>query len=467
MYRMLVLAVLFSAFAAEAAEDKSHFAPGVVADAEALRDAALEGSGAWDILESLTTEVGARIAGSEAEARARLWAEAKFRELGFDKVWVETFTMQGWLRVSATARVLSPFPHDMAVTSLGLSTSTPAGGIEAEVIHFATVEDLIAAEDGAADGKIVFISNRMERTRNGAGYGPAVRARSIGASEAVKKGAVALVIRSIGTDDHRNPHTGAMRYEEGVPRIAAAAISNPDADMLVHQFERGGPVRMHLTVINRDMGEVTSGNVIAEFTGSEAPDELVVIGGHLDSWDLGTGAIDDGAGIAITMAAGRMIGRAENRPRRTIRVIAFGAEEVGLYGGRAYLEAHQSELNLHVIGAESDFGSGRIYRFSPNVSEDALPVMAEIAGVLAPLGIELGDNDGGAGPDLGPMQRAGMAAAGLSQDGTLYFDLHHTADDTLDKVSPEDLDQNVAAYVAFAFLAANYDGSFGNSRAAE
>lgn len=425
-----------------------------------LREGAIAGSGAYALLESLTTEVGPRLPGTPADARAVAWAAAKFEALGYDKVWTETFTMPGWARVSAAAEIVSPYPHKLVITSLGGSVSTAPEGIEAEVAHFATLADLMAADAGLVEGRIVFISNRMERSRDGSGYRPAVVARGDGPSEAAKKGALALVIRSIGTDNHRLAHTGGLNYQDGVPRIAAAALSNPDADVLVRQIERGQPVILRLKVLNRDLGTIETANVIGEITGREAPHEVVIIGGHLDSWDLGTGAIDDGAGVVITMAAGALIGELEEPPRRTIRVVAFGAEEQGLFGARAYFEAHKDELEDHIIGAESDFGAGRIWAFRPGVAAAALPVMREIWRILEPLGIEFGESTGFGGPDLMPLQAAGMAILGLRQDGTDYFDLHHSADDTLDKVDAKTLDQNVAAYAAFAYLAAEYEGRF-------
>ncbi|MFQ5535706.1 MAG: M28 family peptidase [Sphingomonadales bacterium] len=432
--------------------------------ASGLRDAAMKGSRAWEVLESLTTGIGPRLAGSENDARAVEWAVRKFHELGYDRVWTEPVKLNGWRRIDAEAAILAPYPHKMAITSLGLSTSTPETGIEAEVAHFKTIEDLMAAPADAAEGKIAFISNRMERHRDGSGYGPAVRARSLGASEAAKRGALAIIIRSIGTDSHRVPHTGAMRYEDGVTKIAAGAISNPDADILVHVLERGGPVRIRLKLLNEDLGPIVTANVIGEITGREAPNEIVLIGGHLDSWDLGTGAVDDGAGVAITMTAGHMIGALPRRPRRTIRVVAFGAEEVGVYGGKAYAAAHEAELIEHVMAAESDFGAGRIYALAPKVADAARPAMAEIAEILSPLGITLDPKEGSGGPDVGPMARQGVAVASLRQDGANYFDLHHTADDTLDKVDPAALDQNVAAYAAFAFLVAEYPGRFDDKK---
>ncbi|WP_196137507.1 M20/M25/M40 family metallo-hydrolase [Aliikangiella sp. G2MR2-5] len=420
-----------------------------------LRDQALGSNLAYEILESLTTEVGPRMAGTPQDALAVKWGVEKFKALGFDKVWTEPVTFDTWIRKSEAAEIVAPFKHQLNITALGFSVPTPDEGIEAEVIHFNTIEDLIEAEEGIADGKIVFISRKMERFRDGKGYGPAVKARSTGAVEAARKGAVAVVIRSIGTDSHRLPHTGMMRYKEGIKQIPAAAMSNPDADLMLRIFERGKPVTMKLSLNSHAGPEYTSHNVIGEMTGSEFPDEKVIIGGHLDSWDLGTGAVDDGAGVAITMAAAKIIGDAKVRPKRTIRVVLFANEEQGLVGAKAYGKAHANDIANHVTGAESDFGAGPIYAFSSNVAADNMPVVHKMAKLMKPLGIEYVDNNAGPGPDLWPVYNAGMSVFSLKQDGTDYFDLHHTADDTLDKVKPENLAQNTAAYVVFAYLSAN------------
>ncbi len=441
------------------AQDK-HFTISQIKTASELRDNAMEGTMAWDILESITTEVGPRFPGSEGDKLAVKWAMKKFEQLGYDKIWKEPVPVPVWERGIGTGEIVSPFPQPVHLAALGFSISTPKGGIEAEVIHFKTIQDLSNAPEGSLEGKIAFISHRMKRAKDLSEYRKAGGARRIGAVEASKKDAIGIIIRSLGTDDHRNPHTGGQRYQDGIKKIPAAALSNPDADVLVRQFERGLPVTFKMNLQNKDLGQSVTYNVIGEIKGSSRPDEVVVIGGHLDSWDLGTGAIDDGAGIAISMEAGRIIGNMKNRPARTIRVIAFAAEEIGLYGGREYARAHKGELNNHIIGAESDLGSGRVWEFSPGVNESSLPVMHEIHNVLKPLGIKWGDNKGTGGPDIGPMHRAGVPALNLQQDATNYFDLHHTPDDTLDKVDAKDLNQNVAAYVTFSYLAADYDGRF-------
>jgi len=467
MKKLALAAMLaFTTIGAAQAEEKTDGLPLAALEAAAkLREMALAGSGAYDVVESLTTEVGPRMAGSEADARAVAWAKAKFESFGFDKVYTEPVTFPKWVRERETAQVLSPFPQKLMIAALGRSVGTGDAPVEAEVVQFATLADLENAPEGSLIGKIAFVNNRMERFKDGHGYGPAVAARGRGASVASRQGAVAFLLRSIGTDSDRFPHTGMTGYEEGVKPIPAAALSNPDADLLANMLKRGQPVKVQLDIDAAMAEEYESANVIGEITGSEFPDEVVVIGGHLDSWDLGTGAIDDAAGVAITMRAAALIAQLPQRPKRTIRVVAFANEEQGLFGGRAYAAAHgkPGELEKHLIGAESDFGAGRIYAFSTSaVPPEAEAVVRQIAQALAPLDIEYTPGKGGPGPDLGPISRTGMAWAALQQDGTDYFDYHHTANDTLDKVEAAALDQNVAAYAVFAYLAAQSEVGFGS-----
>ena len=434
-----------------------------VENAKKLALASENGSEAYAILESLTSEVGPRLAGTPAFDRAVIWAQEKFKALGYDKVYLEPVTFPVWERRHETAQILAPFPQKLLVTALGGSVGTGATPLDAEVVEFATLDALKAAPAGSLTGKIAYISNRMARTKDGTGYGPAVVARS-GASDAAGKGAVALIIRSIGTDSDRFPHTGMQRYAEGGLKIPAAALSNPDADLLSNIIRRGKPVTVRLELDSGYSGKnKTEYNVIGEIRGRSKPDEVVVIGGHLDSWDLGTGAVDDGAGVAITMAAGAMIGRLEKAPQRTIRVIAFANEEQGLWGGKAYAETHKAELDKQQLGAESDFGAGRIYAFRAGVAPEARPVIEQIGQLLAPLGITYEATGGEPGPDISPFAALGMPWADLAQDGTDYFDLHHTANDTLDKVEAKALDQQVAAYAVMAYAAANSPIDFGRA----
>lgn len=422
------------------------------ADVAQLRDAALQDDLAWTITEGLTTEIGPRLAGTEAEARARDWAVKKLRTLGFQNVRIEPFRMPVWVRGEETAEVVAPFPQKLVLTALGNSAATAPAGLTAEVVYFPTLADLQAAPDGSLRGKIAFVSHAMMPTQDGSSYGYFGAARRSGPAIASRKGAAAMLIRSIGTDYHRNPHAGGTNFPDGVKPIPAAALSIPDAEQLERILKRGSPVRIKMTLTPRQIGMRESGNVIAEVPGSDPSAGIVLIGGHLDSWDLGTGAIDDATGVAITAAAAKRIMDA-GQPRRTIRVVWFGAEEVGVFGGRAYAEAHGSDN--HVAAAESDFGADRIWRFETNLPESAKAVGDRLATALAPLGISRGSAKASDGADVGPIMAKGVAAIDLNQAGTDYFNLHHTPDDTLDKVDAAKLRQNVAAWTAMLAIVAN------------
>ncbi|HMG48415.1 MAG TPA: M20/M25/M40 family metallo-hydrolase [Allosphingosinicella sp.] len=419
-----------------------------------LRDAALASDAvAWDFLEGLTTEVGQRLAGTEAEARARAWAVRRLTEMGFANVHIETFDMPVWVRGEESAEIVSPFPQRLVLTALGNSGATPARGIEAEVVGFDSVAALQAAPDAAVRGRIVFVDHHMMPTQDGSGYGQFGAPRRQGPTIASRKGAVGIVVRSIGTDHHRNPHTGVQTFGDGARPIPAAALSVPDAEQLQRILSRGRPVRMHLTLTPRQTGTHQSGNVVGEVPGSDPGAGVIAIGGHLDSWDLGTGAIDDGAGVAITVAAAHRIMQA-GRPRRTIRVILFGAEEPGGFGGDALFARHRAENDVVLVG-ESDFGADRVWRVEFSLAAANAALGERIAALLAPLGIVRGPGAADAGTDLGPYRRAGAAGIDLNQDGTRYFDYHHTPDDTLDKVDPAQLRQNVAAWTAMLAAAAD------------
>ncbi|MCW3849197.1 M20/M25/M40 family metallo-hydrolase [Sphingomonas sp. LB-2] len=421
-------------------------------DPATLRDAALKDDIAWDIVEGLTTEVGQRLAATDAEARAREWAVTKLKALGFQNVHIETFRMPVWVRGEERAEIVSPFPQKLVIAALGNSGSTGPKGVEAEIVYFPTLADLEAAPDSAVKGKIVFISHAMMPTQDGSSYGPFGQARRKGPAIAAQKGAVAVLIRSVGTDHHRNPHTGGTNWPKGVTPIAAAALPLPDAEQLERVLRRGKPVRMRLLITPQFKGEGESGNVIAEVPGSDPSAGIVLIGGHLDSWDLGTGAIDDGTGVAITAAAAKRI-MDSGQPRRTIRVVWFGAEEPGGFGGEAYAKAHAGER--HVAAAESDFGADRVWKFDVNLPDSAKAIGDRLTAALAPLGIARGRELAGDGTDVGPMMKLGVAAIDLAQDGTRYFDLHHTPDDTLDKIDLVQLRQNVAAWTAMLATVAN------------
>lgn len=414
--------------------------------AEQLRDAALQDELAWDITEDLTTEVGPRLAGTPAEARAREWAVRRLTDLGFANVRVDDFTIPTWVRGAEGAEILSPFPQKLSVAALGNSGSTPAGGIDAEVIGFSSIDALRAAPDVQVRGKIVYVTHAMPRTQDGSGYGVFGAPRRQGPTLASQKGAAAIVIRSIGTDWHRNPHTGVMTFANGATPIPAGALANPDADQLERILARAkAPVRMKLVLESRNLGQQPSGNVIADVPGRDPKAAPVVVACHLDSWDLGTGAMDDAAGCGIVTAAAKRIMEA-GRPLRTIRIVWFGSEEVGLFGGLDYRKRYSSQPH-HAL-AESDFGADRVWQVDSRLGETRRGEAEALQKVLQPLGIVPGVFDKVEGSDISPMLADGHPGVTLQQDGTRYFDLHHTPDDTLDKVDKAQLRQNVAAWTA-------------------
>ncbi len=430
--------------------------PQMVEVTRRLREKARRSDLAWRIVTELTSRIGPRLAGSPNEARARTLMVETLKRLGFAHVHVEEFDLSGWRRGAERAAIIAPAPQPLAVTALGGSVATPKEGITAPVVRFPDLAALESAPAGSLKGRIAFIDQRMFRAQDGSGYGQTVGIRVRGASLAAAKGALAVLIRSVGTDSRRLPHTGMLRYAEGVPKIPAAALSNPDADQLTRLLAGAAPVVVHLLLAPEGGFVARSGNVVADIPGTDRAEEIVLLGAHLDSWDLGTGAIDDGAGVAIVTAAAKLAGET-GRPRRTIRVVLFGAEEVGLVGARAYLKAHAGEIARHVLVSEADFGADSVWRMDSGVGPAALPFVAAVHRLLRPLGIGRGGNDSLGGSDVSVLARAGVPAIGLRQNGLRYFDLHHTADDTLDKIDPRQLAQNVAAWATMAFLVANSD----------
>jgi hypothetical protein len=446
MKSYLIAALLLSAAPALAQQSISTLPPPVLTDPKvaALRDNALENDHyAWDITEGLTTEVGQRLAATEAEARARDWAVRRLKAMGFANVRVEPFEMPVWTRGAESAEILSPFPQKLVVAALGYSGSTGPAGITGQVVYFDSVDALRAAPDSAVAGKIVFIDHHMMPAQDGSGYGQFGAPRRQGPTIASLKGAIGIVIRSIGTDYHRNPHTGVQYFTDGAKPIPAGALPLPDAEQLVRILKRGQPVTMHLTLVSQKSEDGHSGNVIAEVPGRDASAPILLVGGHLDSWDQGTGAIDDASGVAIVTAAAKHIMDA-GRPLRTIRVVWFGAEEPGGFGGLAYAKAHGKER--YAIAGESDFGADSVWRFSSQLSKTDPAAYAQLTAALAPLGITKYDKGEAGGTDVEPTINAGAPWISLGQDGTRYFDYHHTPDDTLDKIDPAQLRQNVAAW---------------------
>ncbi len=423
--------------------------------AEAADRALVADELAWDFVEGITTEVGPRQAGTEAEKRGRDWAVAWLRKQGFVNVADEPFMMDTWVPGDThKAEILAPFAQPLVIQPLGNSTSTGPEGITAEVVYFKTVDDLRDAPAGSLAGKIAYISHSMTQTQDGSQYGFAGPARWVGAGIAASKGAVATVIKSVGTDLHRNPHTGGTSFPEGVTPTPAGALSVPDALNLERMFERAGnrPITMKLTLTPSRLGRTQSGNVVGEIVGRNPSLPPVLVACHIDSWWNGTGAFDDGAGCAIVSAAAKHVA-ASGQPLRTIRVLMAGAEETGLWGSRAYSEAHLNEPIA--VGLESDFGADRIWQFQSNFRESNPVLHAKIVRAVARFGVadSAAVASGGADIDIARDQKA--AIIDLQQDGTRYFDLHHTPDDTLDKIDPAQLRQNVAVWTQVVGILAN------------
>jgi Zn-dependent M28 family amino/carboxypeptidase len=391
------------------------------------------------------------------------WALLKLKALGLKNVHAEPVTVPHWIRGTCSVDVVSPWPQPLAAVALGGSVATPDAGLEAEVVPVTNLDELARVDSTRLAGKIVFYTGRMARAEDGSGYGRAVTVRGRGAAEAAKRGALGVIIRSVGTDRNRLAHTGAMRNEKGDVLIPALAISNPDADLLEDQLASGQLIRVRMRNSSAWADSARSANVIGEIPGRERPREVVVLGAHLDSWDLGQGAHDDGAGVAIMSAAAKLIGEARVKPRRTVRVVLFANEEFGLSGARTYARDHAGEAASHVIGMESDLGAFAPLGLHSRVPADRLPAIRTMQGMLAPLGVDYRGNDATGDADVGQIEALGVPVLDLDTDASEYFDYHHTANDTFDKVDPALVRRNVACYAVLAWLAADFAPGFGRS----
>lgn len=447
-------------FTSASAADNPAFSRADLAAADSLRQRALSDTTAYELVSSLTTEVGPRPAGSSGDKAAIAWGVREMQRLGFANVRTEAVTVPLWERGDARFSVLAPWPQSMPTLALGGSVGTPADGIDADAVHVKDLDALAALPANAVKGKIVFFNLRMDRTRDGSGYGRAVRVRATGPSAAARLGAVGVVIRSMSTSHTRFPHTGGLRYAADAPRIPALAISNPDADALERQFASGKSVRLRLWSTARELPVEPSANVIGEIPGTDRAQEIVLLGAHLDSWDPGVGALDNAAGVAIVMNAARLMRELGLKPKRTIRVALFANEEFGASGSKGYLETHQAEVANHVLGFEADFGAGPVWRLSSRVNPSQLPAVDAIHQSLGAFKLARGNNEATGGADLDGLVKLGMPLLSPDLDGNLYFDIHHTANDTLAVVDPKALQQSVAAFAVSVWLGAQYPGEW-------
>ncbi|MGH7893517.1 MAG: M20/M25/M40 family metallo-hydrolase [Candidatus Binatia bacterium] len=405
---------------------------------------------AWERLADLVDGYGHRITGSASLEQALAWGAARMRDDGLEEVRLEPVRVPHWLRGEERARIVHPVDRPLALLGLGGSVGT-RGTLRARVVAF---EDLgaLRASTSRLDGTIAFVNHRMpayDETHDDPGYAYGMQARLHAASEAARRGALAVLVRSVTAVSLRTPHAGALRYEDGVRRIPAAAISTEDADFLA-RLARRGSVEVELALGARMLPDAPSANAVGELRGRELPDEIVLVGAHVDSWDVGQGAADDAAGCVAVMEALRLLRQSELTPRRTIRVVLFTGEEYGLAGARAYHRAHGGER--HVAAFETDYGMGAPDAIGVD-GEENVRAMAPLLPAFARFGIRR-FRPRAFGADVEPVVKDGAMAFSLLPDGRHYFDIHHTEADTLDKIRPEDLRRNAAAIALLAYTLA-------------
>ena len=420
-----------------------------------LTERALSDTYAYDKLGELCDTIGSRLVGSPGLRRAVDWSVRSLQEAGFDSVWTEPVTVPHWRRGREWARCVTPYAFELEMTGLGLSVGTGPDhpdGLEAEVMAVRDFDELEARAAEVA-GKIVVFYPDWE------GYGRTVQYRVHGASRSAAHGAVACLVRSATGVSLGAAHTGMMVYAEDQPRIPTAALSVEDAARLYRMCRRGLQPRVRLFMEAENLGETTSYNVLGQIDGRDKPDEIVLLGAHLDSWDVGPCAQDDGAGVTLTMAAARLLAAPARRPRRSVRLVLFTAEELGGYGGRAYLAAHEQELDRHVLALESDAGSYFPLGFGVQADSTVVARIAELTAPLAALGDERWRvQAGGSGVDIGPIVGRGVTGVGHRVDTAHYFDIHHSRADSFEKVDPELMARNTAVIAGLIQAVADHPG---------
>ena len=451
-HRALTLLVLLAPLAAQSPANPKQEA------VDRIVEAATKDDQAYANLEWLCDRIGNRLAGSRGLEKAVAWSLERMKAEGFQNVRAEKVTVPHWERISERAELVEPLRRSLNVLALGDSPSTPAGGVEGDVVAVASIAELEKLPDERVKGRIVLFESPWK------GYGEYSGVRYFGPTAAAKKGAAAMLLGAFAPRTLDTPHTGVMLNDPKTPPVPAAGLSLEAASQMRRLLTAGAKVRVHLDIQARQLPDAESANVIGEFPGTGKPDEIVVVGGHLDSWDVGQGAQDDGVGCVLSMEAARLIQRLGLKPRRTIRVVLFTNEENGSRGGKAYLETHRDELDRHVAAIESDIGNGLIRGFGIDVrglkdlgeARQALAMarMKSIQPYLEPLGAGKFEN-GGSGVDIGPTVAAGVPGLGAEHDTSRYWDIHHTQADTFDKVDKQDLRKNLAILAAALYLIAD------------
>src|SRR5436309_132595 len=442
------------------------FSPQTLADLKRLQQAALSSDYAYRQVAHLAGNIGPRLTGSAQAAKAVEYVAGELKAIGCE-VQLEKVVVPHWVRGEETAALVQ-FPgmaenttQKIVLCALGGSVATPNEGISAEVITVKNFDELKAMPRDKVAGKIVLFNNRFDKRiaaegRGGEAYGEAVVYRSDGPSAAARQGAVACLIRSVGGADYRIPHTGQTKYADDAPKIPAGAVTAEDADLIVN-LVRQGPVTLKLVLTPQQLPDVESANVIGDIKGTEHPEQVVIISGHLDSWDLGTGAIDDGAGVAVSMEAANLVQKLHLKPKRTIRVIAWINEENGEAGSKQYAKDHEKEIPNHFAAMETDGGASHPIGLNIKGKPEVKKMLAPVAAILQGSGAGMLNSVEHCGADIEPLEEADVPAFSPIQDSRFYFNYHHTAADTLDKIVPKELAENSAVVAVAAFALANME----------
>lgn len=449
LYLILVFAFIFSSQPADA---RQVLTGEQKAEAAKLIDKSMNSVEGWERLVYMADEFGHRFSGSESLENAIDWMAGEMEKDGFDKVWTQDVQVPHWVRGEESATLISPRKKDLPMLGLGGSIGTPEEGITAEVLVVKDYDELKERRD-EAEGKIVLFNAPFTS------YGQTVTYRVNGAVEAARYGAVASLVRSVGPYSMQTPHTGVMYYDEEVKKIPHAAITVEDAELIQRMADRGESISINLKMEAETLPDATSRNLIAEYTGTEYPDEYVVLGGHIDSWDVGQGVMDDAGGCVAAWQAVKLMKELGIRPKRTIRVVMWTNEENGLRGANEYhryVKEEEKTLDNHVLAMESDAGVFDPLGFGFSGSDEAYEQLTEIGALLED--IESGEvTKGGGGADIGPLMRDGVPGMGLRVEGSKYFWYHHTAADTIDKLNEEDFKECIATMGVFAYLVADLD----------